>query len=138
MPGPLALIENGAPGDHRVLALRGEFDADSTGTLRDWLDRASDGGRRPVVVDLGRVGFLAVQGLYVLCDEQRRMARNHARLTVVCGRRQVLQLLDICRLEDILAVVSDVGDVTADAWSAHDDERAERLEAWLERHRRSA
>ena len=138
MPGPLALIEDRGPGGHRLLTLRGEFDVDCAGRLHEWLDRASDGGRHPLVVDVSRVGFLAVQGLYVLCDEQRRMARHHARLTVVCGRPELLQLFDICRLQGILSVVTDLGEVAPDRWTAGDELRATRLEAWLERHRRSA
>nr|MDQ5807955.1 STAS domain-containing protein [Actinomycetota bacterium] len=72
MSRALALIESDAPDGGRVVTVRGEVDVGSTGALRDWLARASDRGRRSVVVDLRGVQFLAVSGLYVLCDEQHR------------------------------------------------------------------
>lgn len=136
MPGPLALIEDGPASSERVVVLRGELDVGTTPALRDWLTRASEGGRRSLVVDLSHVEFMAVSGLYVLCDEQARMARSHARLTVVCSSPRILQLFEVCRLDDILHVVptrAHAVDGNA-AWGPADEERAERLASWLERY----
>ena len=58
-----------------------------------------------VVVDFRGVEFLAVSGLYVLCDEAQRMALHRARLTVVCTNPRALQLFRVCRLDDALDVV---------------------------------
>jgi anti-anti-sigma factor len=134
MSAPLALIEDGPVADGRVVALRGEIDVGSTPSLREWLARASEGGRQSLVVDLTNVEFMAVSGLYVLCDEQARMARHHARLTVVCRSARMLQLFEVCRLADVLRIVPHRSELDADAWTMDDDERALRLEAWLERY----
>jgi anti-anti-sigma factor len=135
MPAPLALIEDGPVTTQRVVALHGEIDVGSTPSLREWLARASEGGRRSLAVDMTNVAFLAVSGLYVLCEEQARMARFQARLTVVCSNRRFLQLFEVCRLGDVLRVVAtrtETHDVVE--WDGEDDERAARLGAWLRRY----
>ena len=134
MRAPLALIEDAPSEDERVISLRGEIDVGSTPTLREWLSRASEGGRRSVTVDFTHVDFMAVSGLYVLCDEQARMARLRARLTVVCASPRILQLFEVCRLSDVLHVVPSRAALAVDAWSDDDAALAERLEAWLERY----
>ena len=134
MRGPLALIEPAPDGDDRVIALRGEIDVGCAPSLREWLARASDGGTRSVTGDLGRVEFMAVSGLSVLCDEQHRMSAHRARLTIVCDRTRILQLFAVCRLDDVLRVVPSRDRVENGPWCEDDDERAERLEAWLERY----
>ena len=134
MSAPLALIEDGPAADGRVVALRGEIDVGSTPSLREWLSRASEGGRHSLVVDLTKVDFMAVSGLYVLCDEQARMARHHARLTIVCSSARMLQLFDVCRLVDVLRIVPTRADLNGQDWGHEDEQRAERLEAWLERY----
>ena len=134
MRGPLALIED-TPGEReRVITLRGEIDVGSTPALREWLARAGEGGTQPVVVDFTHVEFLAVSGLYVLCDEQARMARHRARLTVVCAVPRILQLFEVCRLTDVLRVVPSRAALDGEAWGAEDTARSERLGEWLDRY----
>jgi anti-sigma B factor antagonist len=134
MRAPLALIEDAPGDDERVISLRGEVDVGSTPALREWLSRASEGGRRSVTVDFTHVDFMAVSGLYVLCDEQARMARHRARLTVVCVSPKILQLFEVCRLSDVLRVVPSRAALAVDAWGDDDAARAERLAAWLDRY----
>ena len=134
MSAPLALIEDEPAADGRVVALRGEIDVGSTPSLREWLARASEGGRRSRVVDLRNVDFKAVSGLYVLCDEQARMARHRARLTIVCGSARMLQLFEVCRLMDVLRIVPSRAALDGAGWNDEDELRAARLEAWLERY----
>jgi anti-sigma B factor antagonist len=134
MPAPLALIEDGPPIAERVVTLRGEVDVGSTPSLRDWLMRASEGGRKSVAVDLTHVSFMAVSGLYVLCDEQARMARHQVRLTVVCANPRFLQLFEVCRLEDVLCIVPHRVALAGGVWGSADDVRATRLDAWLQRY----
>jgi anti-sigma B factor antagonist len=117
-----------------IVDVRGEIDVGSAPALREWLIRASDGGRRSVVVDLRGVEFLAISGLYVLCDEQQRMAAHRARLTVVCSDPRALQLFEVCRLEEVLHVVAARESAPAPAWGPEDEARAARLEAWLARY----
>ena len=134
MRAPLALIEDTPADDERVISLRGEIDVGSTSSLREWLKRASEGGTRSVAVDFRNVDFLAVSGLYVLCDEQARMARHRARLTIVCTNRRILQLFYVCRLTDVLRVVDSRAALDVAGWDGEDDERLRRLDAWLERY----
>jgi anti-anti-sigma factor len=134
MPAPLALIEDAPATTQRVVALHGEIDVGSTPSLRDWLARASEGGRQSLAVDLSNVAFLAVSGLYVLCDEQARMARHRSRLTVICANRRFLQLFEVCRLDDVLRVVPDRGSLANGEWDDGDELRAARLGTWLRRY----
>ena len=138
MRSPLALIEDAPDAGERVVALRGEIDVGSTTALRDWLSRASESGTRSIAVDLAHVEFMAVSGLYVLCDEQARLARNHARLTLVCTTPRILQLLDVCRLADVMRVVPSRAELRDGPWGAEDTARAERLAAWLDRYAASS
>ena len=139
MPASLALIEDSPRGDERIVVLRGEVDVGSTPALREWLERASEGGRRSIAVDLTNVDFMAVSGLYLLCDEQARMARHESRLTLVCDAPRILRLFDVCRLADVLRIVPSRADLpTGDVWNGDDDERSARLDAWLERYAASS
>ncbi|HEX2086057.1 MAG TPA: STAS domain-containing protein [Solirubrobacteraceae bacterium] len=130
----VALIDAESPGGGRVVTVRGEVDVGSAPSLRDWLARASEGGRRSVVIDMRNVTFLAISGLYVLCDEQLRMATHRARLTVICTDPRALQLFSVCRLDDVLRVVSTREEVVGGPWTPADEERAERVRAWLQRY----
>ena len=137
MPGlsrPLALIEDLPRSEDRIVVLRGEIDVGCTSALRDWMRRASDGGHRSVVVDLSHVEFMAVSGLYVLCEEQARLARHHARLTLVGAGPRIRQLFDVCRLSDVLHVVGSRASLEDAAWSAEDEERSSLLDAWMRRY----
>src|SRR5687768_506016 len=135
MPAPLALIEDTPLGDTRIVSVRGEVDVGTSAALRGWLDRASAGGTRSVAVDLEHVEFMAVSGVYVLCDEAARLARNTAQLTIVCAQPRTLRLFEVCRLGDVLRVVPDRSGIgPAGTWEADDDERATRLESWLDRY----
>jgi anti-sigma B factor antagonist len=135
MPAPLALIEDAPHRDTRIVSVRGEIDVGTAPSLRDWLERASDGGRCSVAVDLHHVEFMAVTGVYVLCDEAARLARNEAQLTVVCDRPRTRRLFDVCRLGEALRVVHDRDAIEpAGTWSVDDEARAMALENWLERY----
>jgi|SRR3712207_3629160 len=134
MRAPLALIEASPPGADRVVVLRGELDVGSTPSLSEWLSRSSDGGRHAVVVDFARVEFMAVSALYVLADEQARMAQHRARLTLVCARQRLLQLFEVCRLGDAMCIVPSREHVPAGPWTDEDDVRAATLDAWLGRY----
>ena len=135
MSAPLALIEDDPSAATRIVTLRGEVDVGSTPALREWLSRASDGGHRSLAVDLSHVDFLAVSGLYTLADEQARMARHQARLTVVCSVTRFLHLFEVCRLADVLHVVPSRSALPRDGrWEPADEERAQRLSTWLERY----
>ena len=135
MPGPLALIEDAPHGDVRIISIRGEIDVGTAPSLRDWLDRASDGGLRSVAVDLAHVEFMAVSGVYVLCDEAARLARQEAQMTIVCDEPRTLRLFDVCRLGDALRIVADRSAIPpAGTWLPDDDARVALLASWLERY----
>ena len=134
MARAVALIDQRSGGGDRVVSVRGEIDVGSTPALRDWLARASEGGRHSVTVDLRGVDFLAVSGLYVLCDEQHRMAAHRSRLTIICSDPRARQLFAVCRLDGVLRIFDAPETVTNGPWDADDDQRAERLAEWLSRY----
>jgi anti-sigma B factor antagonist len=132
---PLAMIEDGSEGSPHVVSIRGELDVADVPRLRDWLTSASAAGRRPVIVDLRSVTFMAVSAVYVLCDEQERMADHGARLTVVCTRPSIRRMLSMCHTDGVLHVV-DQRPTAHPPWSDEDRGRATRLRAWLDRYER--
>lgn len=137
MSGParaLALIEDLPRSEDRIVVLRGEIDVGSTPALRDWIGRASDGGRCSVTVDFSHVEFMAVSGLYVLCEEQARLARQRQRLTVVGAGPRIVQLFDVCRLHDVLHILPSRGALKASGWTEDDDARTQRLGDWMSRY----
>ena len=134
MSRAVALIESDSPAADRVVSVRGEIDVGSTPALRDWIGRASDGGRCSVAVDLSHVEFMAVSGLYVLCDEQARLAKQRSRLSVVGAGPRVVQLFEVCRLTDVLRLVASRSALGPAGWTAEDDARTQRLEAWMSRY----
>ena len=67
------------------------------------------------------------------------MAAHQARLTIVCDSPRAVQLFTVCRLDDVLHVVSSrTRDARGAPWTREDDTRAVRLHAWLQRYAASA
>ena len=74
------------PGPARVVGLSGRFEPDSAAQLRDRLDRllSRTGAKTRLVLDLGGVDYLPVEGLKTLLHLIRAVNRLDGRL-VLCG-----------------------------------------------------
>ncbi len=75
-----------------TVAVRGELDVATVGTLEDELGRVA----RPVVLDLSRVSFMDSMGVYLLMRETKNG------LTLGATSPEVTRLLQTCGLEDEL------------------------------------
>jgi anti-sigma B factor antagonist len=101
----LALLADDRVNGTPVLTVRGELDVGSTPALTAWVAAATDHSRRPAIVDLSAVTFMAGAALHALCDEQERLLERGLGLTVVCQHPQLLGLFRLVELEGVLDVV---------------------------------
>ena len=74
------------------MAVRGELDLATVGTLEDELGRVAP----PVVLDLSRVSFMDSMGVHLLMRESKNG------LTLGATSPEVTRLLQTCGLEDVL------------------------------------
>lgn len=89
-----------------VVAVRGEVDLATVGTLREKLSpHVTDPGTRLLVCDLTQVGFLACSGLSALLDMRAAMAARGARFAVVASTPAVLRPVAVTGLRDKLTVL---------------------------------
>lgn len=85
-------------GDRLVVAPQGELDLSNADQLRDALDEAAATGK-PVMLDLGRLGFMDAAGLRIVVDAGRRLGE---RLTIRPGPPAVHRLFVLTELEETL------------------------------------
>ena len=105
MPSALALIADDKGTGPPVVAVRGEIDVGTAPTLREWLEAASEGATRSIVVDLSSVTFIAGAALHVLCDQQERLLEAGESLTIVCDKPELLKLFELVELPGVLTIV---------------------------------
>ncbi len=92
------------------LALRGDIDLDTAGSLKSALLRAvegeDDGGGPPValVLDLSGVGYLDSAGFAALVDAHRAAMEAGCRLVLCCLQAQVARALRITNLDRYLHI----------------------------------
>jgi anti-sigma B factor antagonist len=97
------------PGDRPgrvVVEVIGDVDGSTAPLLAACL-RTQSGRRgvRELVLDLEQVTFLAVEGVAVLAQSQRRCQMRGARVVIRCGRRQsVLRPLELAGLADVVDI----------------------------------
>jgi anti-sigma B factor antagonist len=89
-----------------VVAVRGEVDLVTVGTLRDSLSsHATDPRTRLLVCDLTQVGFLACSGLSALLDTRAAMEARSARFAVVASTPAVLRPVAVTGLRERIPVL---------------------------------
>ena len=104
----LDVTEERAEPGNRVIALRGELDVATVGSLRGVLGPAvDDPDTRLVVVDLTEVTFIDSTGLMTLLNALRRLVRRGGRLVLACSNPTVLRLFAITGTDTTLHVLPD-------------------------------
>ncbi len=93
-------------GGTTIIGATGELDAFNIHHLTDFARRCA-GARRPLVLDLSQLDFLATQGIECLRDVADECGRNSIEWALVPGHA-ALRLLRICDLDIRLPVVSSI------------------------------
>lgn len=93
-----------------VVGLAGQLDVATAPAARQALVEAQFGADR-VVLDLDGIELLDSFGLAILVGGLKR-ARSHGReLVVRCTRERLLQLFALTRLDEVLTIVADLGEL---------------------------
>lgn len=82
-------------GSCATCVVRGEVDVATAFRLADELDRLVDLGATTIVLDLGDVAFLGIEGVSIMQHVQRRLG-DETRLVVRGAAPIVQRMLDVC------------------------------------------
>ncbi len=95
-------IERNASGDLLVLSLIGRFDAHWADLVGSSIQTAIHAGEHVIDVDLTAVDYLSSAGLAILLKYQRQLNAVNGRLRVRNPTKSVLNVLELCRVADLL------------------------------------
>jgi anti-sigma B factor antagonist len=95
-----------------VIAVEGDLDLSSAPRLKWMLVDALKHGDRQVVIDLSLTTFMDSTALGVLVAAWRRLERGE-RLTVVCGRPDVLRIFEYAGMDGAFAIFPTLDDALA-------------------------
>jgi anti-sigma B factor antagonist len=88
-----------------TITVSGELDLATVPLLSAAATEHDDAGL--LVLDLTAVTFIDSTGVCVLIEADRSCARSGSRLVVLAGDGAVRRVLDLCKLDDRLALVTD-------------------------------
>ena len=92
-------------GELATVVVSGELDLATVTQLSTTVAEHGDAGL--LVLDLNAVTFIDSTGVRVLIQADRACARSGSRLVVLAGDGPVRRLLDLCRLDGRLALVTE-------------------------------
>lgn len=97
-------IDVWAQGTVSVVAVSGEIDAASVGSLHTRVEGLAASGHANQVLDLAGVSFLDSSGLGALVALRRRLESEGGALVVACDNEIVLRLLRLTKLDSVITV----------------------------------
>lgn len=100
------------------MAVEGELDIGSAARLLGALNEIINVARKPLVLDLSRVGFMDSTGLALLINTHRRLGRRGQGFAVVCPSGSMRRVFEMADLVEILRVCPDRGSATRAAAGA--------------------
>ena len=110
-PGaPFELAVSSAPGDVRVVSLRGELDFEEAPSVSRVLDELRIDGARGVVVDLSDLTFIDSSGISVLVAAGRAAASSGGMLVVAAPGSHVRRVFEIVNLSELVPVDAGLDD----------------------------
>jgi len=104
---PNLRIETRTEGPVRVLELSGDLDLAGTGVLDQALADVESGRPATLVIDLRGVGFMDSSGLRSVIMAAQRAEEDARRFALVPGKKQVMRVFEITRMEERLEFVDD-------------------------------
>jgi len=87
-------------GDRVIVAVSGELDIASVGSLKEALDELRGAGWSSVVLDLRELSFIDSSGLSLLLQAERAAHRADGAFAIVDGSPALARLLEIVGLEN--------------------------------------
>jgi len=107
-----------------VVSVAGEIDIATAAPFRERLASVICGGARRVVVDLGRVTFMASAGVAVLMGMHRVLAGQSGSLVVASPSPAVGRVLSVVGLDQVIPVTGSVAEAAA-RWASEGAESPE-------------
>ena len=104
---PTLRIDTRADGPVQVLELTGDLDLAGTGLLAQALAEAEAARPEVLVIDLRNVEFMDSSGLRSVIVAARRAEEDARRFALVPGKKQVMRVFEITRMEEWLTFVDD-------------------------------
>jgi anti-sigma B factor antagonist len=91
-----------------VVMVSGEVDAGNSAQLGEELDRLLSEGRRRLVIDLGKVGFMDSSGLATLVRYYKRARSNSGDICLASLQPPVRRVFQLTRLDRVFDLHPDV------------------------------
>jgi anti-anti-sigma factor len=102
-PTPLLQFSISADTISSRVRLAGELDQETCCLLSSVIDGQLAQRHVDLTIDVSRLTFIGLAGLYALKDAQRRLRAHGGRLTVVGYGRLLAEMADVCGMQDLLA-----------------------------------
>jgi anti-sigma B factor antagonist len=90
--------------DGHVVAVAGDVDLHSGGTLRDRLAALADGGARQVTIDLSEATFLDSMALGVMLGAKKRLDEGGGDLVLVVPKPEIRRIFEITMLDRVFEI----------------------------------
>ena len=96
-----------------VVVLRGDLDVAAAPRVRDAALELLRVGHRCLIIDLTALRFIDSTGLSILLLVLKRLRAIEGRLALVCGRGNVLSVLEISRLTSVFDIFATLEEASA-------------------------
>jgi anti-anti-sigma factor len=107
-------IDNRDLGEAVCIALDGRLDTAGVGVIEFQFSSQVGAAGKPVIVDLGRVSFLASLGVRMFIATGRSLAARGGRMALYGPSPEVAEIIDVMGLGEVIPVVAD--EAAALAW----------------------
>ena len=104
-PSSVLGIEPSHQGTTRVVAITGELDLSSVGSVQQAIDIALSERPETVVLDLSGLAFCDSSGIHLVVTNHRRVAEQGARLIVVRPTGAAWRVFELCHIDDSVQFV---------------------------------
>lgn len=98
---------------YTLVALAGEFDLNTSQTLRDVLEPHTSGPSRRLIVDLSGVAFIDSTAVHALLDIRAALAAVGGRLILVAPQAVVARVLNIVGADQLIPVCANLAEALA-------------------------
>jgi anti-sigma B factor antagonist len=92
-------------GTTATVQLEGECDLATKQSMRDAFSRALKWRPECLVLDLSQLRFIDSTGIHIVVDLAERSQRQHCRLVIIPGPRQVQRVFEIAGLTEALTFI---------------------------------
>jgi anti-sigma B factor antagonist len=103
----LAQVTRQLVGHRAVVAVSGEIDIATVGSLAQSVDGLLDDGAAEVWIDLSRTDFMDSSGIHLMLETERRLAGLNRRMAIICPRGQIRRVFEVSGTAGVLPMFED-------------------------------